>query len=113
MFVAHHNSDSSFSPPNAIVGFISTAIFMKCSLLSCFTEQWLRWPHLADSGELARLPGVTSLNLRAFWKIGEIKALGNLTFAALIDNATDALILPQLGLPAPGRTFRIGIRLTP
>jgi iron complex outermembrane receptor protein len=68
---------------------------------------------LADSGELAGLPGSTSLNLRAFWKIGEIKALGNLTFAALIDNATDALILPQLGLPAPGRTFRIGIRLTP
>jgi iron complex outermembrane receptor protein len=68
---------------------------------------------LADSGELARLPGATSLNLRAFWKIGEIKALGNLTFAALIDNAIDALILPQLGLPAPGRTFRIGIRLTP
>ena len=68
---------------------------------------------LADSGAFVRLPRATSLNFRAFWKFAEIKALGKLTFTASLDNATDALILPQLGLPAPGRTFRIGVRLTP
>ena len=30
---------------------------------------------------------------------------------ASVDNLTDALILPQLGLPAPGRLYRIGLRL--
>lgn len=68
---------------------------------------------LADNGVFIRLPSATSLNFRAFWKFAEVKALGKLTLAASLDNATDALILPQLGLPAPGRTFRLGIRLTP
>jgi iron complex outermembrane recepter protein len=68
---------------------------------------------LADTGSITRLPSATSLNLRAFWQVAKVKALGKITLTASLDNATDALILPQLGLPAPGRTFRLGIRLTP
>jgi iron complex outermembrane receptor protein len=29
-----------------------------------------------------------------------------------VDNATDALVTPQLGLPGPGRTVQVGLRLT-
>ncbi|MDX1421254.1 MAG: TonB-dependent receptor, partial [Rubricoccaceae bacterium] len=29
-----------------------------------------------------------------------------------VDNATDALVTPQLGLPGPGRTVRVGLRVT-
>jgi iron complex outermembrane recepter protein len=68
---------------------------------------------LADNGAIVQLPGATSLNLRAFWTIAELPQFGKMTLTASLDNATDALVLPQLGLPAPGRTFRIGIRLTP
>jgi iron complex outermembrane receptor protein len=68
---------------------------------------------LGDTGGFARLPGATSLNFRAFWKIADVKTVGTLTLTASLTNATDALILPQLGLPAPGRTFTVGLRLTP
>ncbi len=67
---------------------------------------------LADNGAFVRLPGATSLNFRAFWKVAELSSFGKLTLTASLDNATDALILPQLGLPAPGRTLRFGVRLT-
>lgn len=68
---------------------------------------------LADNGAFVRLPGATSLNFRAFWKVADLGVLGKLTLTASLDNATDAIILPQLGLPAPGQTFRIGLRVTP
>ncbi len=68
---------------------------------------------LADNGAFVRLPGATSLNFRAFWKVVEVASFGTFTLTASLDNASDALILPQLGLPSPGRTFRFGIRLTP
>ena len=68
---------------------------------------------LADNGAFVQLPSATSLNFRAFWKVAEISSFGKLTLSVSLDNATDALILPQLGLPAPGRTFRFGVRLTP
>lgn len=66
---------------------------------------------LADSGAIIRLPGYTALNLRGFATLGEIRSVGPLAIFFVADNVTDALILPQTGLPAPGRTLRIGVRI--
>lgn len=65
---------------------------------------------LADDGSIATLPDATVLNLRGFVDVGEWWGR-DVQFTASVDNATDALVLPQLGLPAPGRLFRLGIRL--
>ncbi|WP_420455495.1 TonB-dependent receptor plug domain-containing protein [Rubrivirga sp.] len=40
------------------------------------------------------------------WAVGR----GLLGAFARVDNATDALVLPQAGLPAPGREVRVGVR---
>lgn len=66
---------------------------------------------LADSGATIRLPGYTAINLRGFAMVGEVKGMGPLALFVIADNVGDALILPQTGLPAPGRTLRIGIRI--
>ena len=65
---------------------------------------------IADDGTLAKLPDATSLNLRGFYHFGSWKGR-DIHVTASVDNLTDALILPQLGLPAPGRLYRIGIRI--
>jgi hypothetical protein len=66
---------------------------------------------LNEDGSLARLPSSTSLNLRAFLELDGPYEGGALTLFAALDNANDELVLPQLGLPAPGRTWRLGIRV--
>lgn len=66
---------------------------------------------LSDSGAIIRLPAYTALNLRGFVTLGEIRDVGPLAIFVMADNLTDALILPQTGLPAPGRTIRIGVRI--
>jgi len=66
---------------------------------------------LSDGGSTVRLPGYASLNLRAFTTIATIRGVGPLALFAAADNLTDALILPQLGLPSPGRSLRVGIRI--
>lgn len=66
---------------------------------------------LSDSGGIVRLPAYTSVNLRAFLGLGTVKGLGPLSLFAIADNVGDALILPQSGLPVPGRSLRLGIRL--
>lgn len=66
---------------------------------------------LADNGAIIRLPGYTALNLRGFATLGQIRDVGPLAIFVIADNVTDALILPQTGLPAPGRTLRIGLRI--
>ncbi len=65
---------------------------------------------LGNSGAVVRLPASDSLNLRGFINIGDWFGQDVLLTAA-IDNATDELVLPQLGLPAPGRSFHFGIRV--
>lgn len=66
---------------------------------------------LAPDGGPARLPPSTEVNLRA--SIPVIRSAGGwqLSLTAAVDNLTDALVLPQLGLPLPGRTIRLGIRM--
>jgi iron complex outermembrane receptor protein len=66
---------------------------------------------LADNGDIVRLPRYFLLNLRAFSTIGEIAGIGPISLFAAADNLNDAVILPQSGLPAPGRTLRLGIRI--
>lgn len=66
---------------------------------------------LAPDGSQARLPPSTEVNLRA-----SVPAIGlangwQLSLTAAVDNLTDAQVLPQLGLPLPGRTIRLGIRV--
>lgn len=65
---------------------------------------------LADDGSPVRLPDATVLNLRGFLRVGQWWGR-DVHLTASVDNATDALVLPQLGLPAPGRLYRVGIRL--
>lgn len=63
---------------------------------------------LAHVGTLARLPPATEINLRArvpVFRLG--RAPVSATVA--IDNLTNAVMLPQLGLPQPGRSVRIGL----
>ena len=65
---------------------------------------------LADDGSIARLPAANCLNLRGFFHI-DTWAGRNVHLTASIDNLTDELVLPQLGLPAPGRSYRLGLRV--
>ena len=56
------------------------------------------------------LPSSTSLGLRGVMKVGQTHDR-NIHLTAAVENLTDALILPQSGLPAPGRSFHVGIRI--
>ncbi len=62
---------------------------------------------LGPDGAIA-LPGSVRLGGRVGyrWTVGR----GLLAAFARVDNATDALHLPQAGLPAPGREVRVGLR---
>jgi iron complex outermembrane recepter protein len=63
---------------------------------------------LAPDGRLARLAPATEINLRARFALARI-AGARLSATAAVDNLTNAVVLPQLGLPLPGRTVRIGL----
>ncbi len=65
---------------------------------------------LAPDGTIARLPAATEWNLRAALPLGRIGAT-RLALTAAADNVTNALVVPQLGLPLAGRTVRFGIRV--
>lgn len=63
---------------------------------------------LAPDGSQALLAPATEINLRARLPVARLGTLP-LSVTAAIDNLTNAVILPQLGLPQPGRSIRIGI----
>ena len=65
---------------------------------------------LAEDGADSRLPASTSLGLKGVLTIGRINGQ-DISVTAAVDNLTDAVILPQLGLPAPGRSYHVGIRI--
>lgn len=65
---------------------------------------------LAPDGTTARLPAATEWNLRAALPLGRIGAT-HVWLTAAADNLTNAVVVPQLGLPLPGRTVRFGIRV--
>jgi iron complex outermembrane receptor protein len=66
---------------------------------------------LGPDGERSELPAGNELNLRGRYRLLEGGGGHRLSLTASIDNVTDELITPQLGLPLPGRSFRIGLQL--
>jgi iron complex outermembrane recepter protein len=66
---------------------------------------------LGPKGERAELPSGNELNLRGRYRLLEGGGGHRLFLTASIDNVTDDAITPQLGLPLPGRSFRIGLQL--
>lgn len=66
---------------------------------------------LGPDGERARLAPGTEFNLRARWRIAELASGSSLFLTGSIDNLTDAVLTPQLGLPLPGRAVRIGFQI--
>lgn len=61
-----------------------------------------------EDGRVVTLPSSTEINLRIFRTLGE-SGDGRWRAYAGIDNLTDELVLPQLGLPQPGRTALVGV----
>jgi iron complex outermembrane receptor protein len=68
-------------------------------------------PDPNGDGNLARLPPATEINWRVRVPVACVRGT-RLSATAAIDNLTNAVMLPQLGLPLPGRTLRIGIAAT-
>lgn len=66
---------------------------------------------LAGDGSAARLPPATEINWRARVPIACRRGV-RLSATAAVDNLTNAVVLPQIGLPLPGRTVRIGLAAT-
>ena len=66
---------------------------------------------LAPDGTKGRLKPGQEMNLRARYRLGSI---GGQSFelTANADNILDGVITPQLGLPLPGRSFRLGVMLS-
>ena len=67
---------------------------------------------LGPDGARMELPAGNEINLRARYRILGGGGTGRRLFlTGAIDNLTDGRITPQLGLPLPGRSVRIGIQL--
>jgi iron complex outermembrane receptor protein len=66
---------------------------------------------LSPSGERAILNAGNEINLRTRFGVAKLKSGAQLFLTGSIDNLTDDVITPQLGLPAPGRSVRIGFQL--
>lgn len=66
---------------------------------------------LGPDGKEAALPAATELNMRVAVPIIRFEGGTRLSITAAVDNMTNAFIEPQLGLPLPGRTIRMGIRV--
>jgi iron complex outermembrane receptor protein len=63
------------------------------------------------SGSKARLPGGNEINLRARWQVATLGSDMPLSLTASVDNLTDDVMTPQLGLPLPGRAVRVGVQI--
>ncbi len=66
---------------------------------------------LAPNGTRARLAAGDEINLRGRWNLLSLFGGTPLWLTASVDNVTDDVITPQLGLPLPGRSFRIGFQI--
>jgi iron complex outermembrane receptor protein len=66
---------------------------------------------LAPGGSEAMLPAASEINLRLAVPVIHFAGRAKLSVTAAADNLTNAQIEPQLGLPLPGRTLRIGLRV--
>lgn len=66
---------------------------------------------LSPSGRRALLPAGNEINLRTRLGVATFQSGARLVLTGSIDNLTDDVITPQLGLPGPGRSIRIGFQL--
>ena len=66
---------------------------------------------LRDTGSLARLPSSHVFNARLSYLMIFSRQWAAEAFAR-VNNATDSVMLPQLGLPGPGREFHVGMQLS-
>lgn len=64
-----------------------------------------------EDGSVARLSGSTELNLKFYVPVKHT-SYGVWQLYGAVNNITDTVVLPQLGLPDAGRAFKLGIRLT-
>ncbi|MBL4839057.1 MAG: TonB-dependent receptor [Kordiimonadaceae bacterium] len=64
-----------------------------------------------EGGSTVKLRASTELNVKFYVPLKRTK-LGEWQLYSTLDNLTNALVLPQLGLPSEGRTFKVGLRLT-
>jgi hypothetical protein len=65
---------------------------------------------LDAAGGVVRLAPGTLVALRGAVPVVRLTR-ARIWLTAALDNATDTLVLPQSGLPLPGRLWRIGLRL--
>lgn len=61
-----------------------------------------------ETGAVVELPSATRVNLRLFRTLHHDDA-GRWRLYAGVDNLGDTVVLPQLGLPRPGRTTSVGV----
>nr|WP_305888929.1 TonB-dependent receptor [Parvularcula maris] len=64
-----------------------------------------------DAGDAVPLPPATTVDAEVSYRLGEGPGSGAEIYLRA-DNIFDALVLPQIGLPAPGRVIRGGVRLS-
>jgi iron complex outermembrane recepter protein len=75
------------------------------------------WRHVGSAVDLApndgkaRLAPGDELNLRGRWTVLTLGSGARVSLTGSLDNITDDVITPQLGLPLPGRSFRIGFQI--
>ncbi len=66
---------------------------------------------LTPAGAKARLAAGNEINLRGRFDLLTLKGGAHVTLTGSVDNVTDDVVTPQLGLPMPGRSFRIGVQI--
>ncbi len=64
----------------------------------------------AAGGEFLDLSPATTVDLTARHSLSIAPGGSNIELFAQLDNLTDTFLEPQLGLPDPGRTFKLGLR---
>jgi iron complex outermembrane receptor protein len=60
-----------------------------------------------ENGDVVELPASTAIDLRLFRTLGS--RYSDWRMYVGVNNVTDEVVLPQLGIPAPGRTATLGI----
>ncbi|HSM03477.1 MAG TPA: TonB-dependent receptor [Longimicrobiales bacterium] len=74
------------------------------------SEQTCRSPGTPESGTFSSDPAL-DLELRRGFRLAGSGLPGFLEATVRLDNVTDALVFDQCGLPRPGRTLSVGIRI--
>ena len=66
---------------------------------------------LDPNGGKARLAPGNEVNLRARWTVVKIGSGARVALTGSVENLTDDVVTPQLGLPLPGRSIRVGVQI--